>query len=253
MQFNSSIFNTDVTPIPERTGEINKKHIKQKLEELGVNLSDISLGDFDSIGEFTAKKQRSRDSDLYKSVGAFFRPNYERGILIYTLIKKHKLESFLEIGFGRGYGCFCAALAFHELGRGKIVSVDPALDENYLNQLATVFPKDWFDLVQFKKYTSDDYFSESNENFDLIYLDGDHRYEFVKRDWENSKDRFNKFLLFDDYHLPSKVQKDIDVSNLVDSIDDKSKELIIMDRRIFFDDRQIADNDIDYGQVLLSK
>ena len=50
-----------------------------------------------------------------------------------------------------------------------------------------------------------------------------------------------------------KVQKDIECSNLIDQIEDESKELIIMDRRIFFDDRRIKDDDIDYGQVLVTK
>ena len=60
-------------------------------------------------------------------------------------------------------------------------------------------------------------------------------------------------MLFDDYHLPGKTQKDMEVSNLVDQIADDSKELIIMDRRIFLDDRQYSDDKIDYGQVLLTK
>ena len=63
------------------------KNIKEKLKELDFDLSEISLGDFDLIGEYCAKKSRSRDSELYKSAGCFFRPNYERGILIYSLIK----------------------------------------------------------------------------------------------------------------------------------------------------------------------
>ena len=63
----------------------------------------------------------------------------------------------------------------------------------------------------------------------------------------------NKILLFDDYHLPGKVEKDINCSNLIDQIEDNSKELIIMDRRIFFDDRGYTDDEINYGQVLLTK
>ena len=47
--------------------------------------------------------------------------------------------------------------------------------------------------------------------------------------------------------------KKIDCSNLIDQIEDESKELIIMDRRIFLDDRGYTDEKIDYGQVLLTK
>ena len=51
----------------------------------------------------------------------------------------------------------------------------------------------------------------------------------------------------------TKKQKDIECSKVVDSIEDFNKELIIMDRRIFFDDRRVKDEDIDYGQVLIEK
>ena len=69
----------------------------------------------------------------------------------------------------------------------------------------------------------------------------------------NAKDRANKIILFDDYHLPGKTQKDMDVSNVVDGIEDYEKTLIKMDRRIFFDDRRVSDADLDYGQVLIIK
>mgnify|MGYP000884098037 FL=1 len=51
----------------------------------------------------------------------------------------------------------------------------------------------------------------------------------------------------------TKKQKDIECARVVDDIKDFKKELIIMDRRIFFDDRKVKDKDIDYGQVLISK
>ena len=46
--------------------------IKEKLVELDVHIEDIVLGDFDVIGEYTAKKNRSPNSELYSSVGCFF-------------------------------------------------------------------------------------------------------------------------------------------------------------------------------------
>ena len=50
---------------------MNKIGIVDKLENLGFSLDDLTLGDFDVIGEWCAKKQRGRDSDLYKKAGAF--------------------------------------------------------------------------------------------------------------------------------------------------------------------------------------
>jgi len=234
---------------------MNKIFIKEKLQNIGVFLEDIPLGDFDAIGEYTAKKNRSPNSDLYKSVGCFFRPNYERGILIYNLIRKFEIKTFLEIGFGRGYGTFCAAKAMtdHGIFDGKITTVDVNFNNEFLNNLTKVFPKNWFEKINFFKGSSDQFFEQNNEKFDLIYIDGDHRYDAVKNDWNNSEKIFNKFVLFDDYHLPTKKQKDIECSKLIDEIEGYNKELIIMDRRIFFDDRRISDELIDYGQVLLSK
>lgn len=229
--------------------------IDKKLEEIGVDVAAIVMGDFDLIGEFTAKRQREMNDPNYQKYGSFYRANYERGILIYHLIRQYNLTSFLEIGFGRGYGTMCAAKAFYDAGvTGKIVTIEPKPDDKFLNALTQVFPPDWFKMIQMMKGTSKDVLPHlGDEKFDLVYIDGDHSYEGTKFDWEGTKDKFNNFLLFDDYHLPSKDDPGIKCSQLIDEVDDPTKELIIMDRRMFFDDRRFADEQIDYGQVLLTK
>ena len=228
--------------------------IREKLEEIDFPLSSVSLGDFDVIGEYTAKKNRDRNSDLYKTAGCFFRPNYERGILLYALVSKFKISSFLEIGFGRGYSTMCVAKAMTDMGiDGRIVTIDPNFNKDFLNSLGGVFPKEWFDKISFiQGYSSQALKDYQNDRFDLVYIDGDHTYEATKSDWEMTKNLYDKFLLFDDYHLPTKDSgPGIQCAQLIDEIEDQSKELIIMDRRIFFDDRRIEDSDIDYGQVLI--
>lgn len=232
---------------------MKKIHIIDKLAELDFPLENLSLGDFDAIGEFTAKKHRDPSSDLYKKVGCFYRPNYERGLLIYSLIRKYKIKSYLEIGFGRGYSTFCAAKAMDEDGiDGKIVTIDPNFDKNHLQNLSKIFPKSWFEKIEFMNAKSEDALPTLGD-FDMIYIDGDHTYDAVKKDWDLCKDKWNKVVLFDDYHLPTKSQKDIDCAKLIDQIEDDSKELIIMDRRIFLDDRGMKDDEIDYGQVVLTR
>ena len=233
---------------------MKKIHIKNKLEELNFSLDDIVLGDFDLIGEWCAKKQRNRDHELYKTAGAFFRPNYERGIFIYSLILEYDIKSFLEIGFGRGYGTLCAAMAMHENGGGTITTIDPNFDQNHIERLRQAFPKEWFDMINFVSGYSQEHLSTNEEKYDFIYIDGDHRYEAVKKDWELCKDRYRKILLFDDYILSSgKQSDDIQCATLIDSIEDDSKELIIGDRRIFVDDRRWTDEQIRSGQVLLTR
>lgn len=229
-------------------------NIKQKLEEMGVDLNSIVMGDFDRIGEFTAKRERKPDDPNYKKYGCFYRSQYERGVLVYYLIRQYGLSSMLEIGFGRGFATFCAARAFHDAGIvGHITTIDPALDENFVKALQQVFPADWFKCIRFAKATSQQALPQITENFDLVYIDGDHSYAGTKHDWEGTKNKWNKFCLFDDYHLPTKSDPGIQCTQLIDEIDDPSKELIVMDRRLFPDDRQFTDDQIDYGQVLLTK
>lgn len=228
-------------------------NIKNKLHELGCELSELSLGEYDYIGRFTAERTRDANHPLFKSVGMFYRANYERGILISSLIRKYKISSMLEIGFGRGYSTFCAAKTFCDLGiNGKIVTVDPAFDQNHLNLLQQVFPREWFEKIEFKSGKSNEVLPFINDKFDLVYIDGDHSFEGTKYDWEMTKDKWNKCLLFDDYHLPVKNDPGIQCRELIDTVDHPTKELIIMDRRIFFDDRRLSDEQIDYGQVLLT-
>jgi predicted O-methyltransferase YrrM len=235
-------------------------NIKNYLESIDVTVEGIELGDFDYIGKFTAEKARDKESLLYKTRCMYFRPNYERGILVYCLIRQFNLTSMLECGFGRGYTTFCAAKAFYDAGvQGTIVTIDPALSQEWLQQLAQVFPKEWFSYVKFVKDTSQNALPRIEEKFDLVYIDGDHSYQGTKFDWENTKDKCRQFMLFDDYHLKTKTDSGtIECRELIDEIDEEKegfeeKLLIKLDRRLFPDDRGYTDDQINYGQVLMHR
>jgi predicted O-methyltransferase YrrM len=233
-------------------------NIKDKLVQIGVSLDRISLGTFDEIGEYTAKRQRSRDDVNYHKYGASYRSNYERGILVYFLIREFDVKSVLEIGFGRGYSSFCAAKAFTDAGiDGKVMSIDPNVDEKFLGALGNVFDGRWMNKITINKGTSEQVFPQlGDQKFDLVIIDGDHSRAGVQLDWSNVKDRFQKFVIFDDYLEPNKIDPGICVREVVDAINEEEincveKELIKMDRVIFNDDRHMKE--LDYGQILFTK
>ena len=89
--------------------------VHEFVEALGVELPPVER--FWKLGDATALRNRAD--------GSFFRANYERGILLYALVAKHRPTSVLEFGTGRGYGCLCVAWAMRDCGiPGVIHTVD---------------------------------------------------------------------------------------------------------------------------------
>lgn len=234
-------------------------HIKDKLAEIGVDWRTINLGHFDQLGEYTARKFRSPNEPLFKTVGWSFRPQYERGILLYYLVKQLGIQSFIEVGFGRGFSSLCVAKAFYDLGiQGRILSIDINYDEKHMNLLKQVIPVDLLSKVDLRIGSSQELLPKLSENFDFAYIDGNHSAEGTLFDWEQIHPRVNTALLFDDYHLPTKNDGGIKCAEAIDGIDFdamnfEKPELIRLDRRIFIDDRRFTDEEINYGQVLVMK
>ena len=244
--------------MPDRTGKIEVVTIQDILCELDVVIGeDIMMGDFDIVGWQTAAKLREAGSEGYRLHGAMFRPNYERGILVHSLIKKKGFTKFLEIGFGRGYVTCCSAKAMYDKGiEGSVVTVDPNLDERTVNNIDAIMSDALKQMIKIEKVhmTADQYFAQldPNEKFDLIFIDGDHRYDAVASDYNNVIKHIDRgYILMDDYHMPTKIDLDIDVANFVDSLPDTVKRrLVLTDRLLFTDDRGRTVEDLDYGMVL---
>ena len=245
--------------MPERHGNIESIEISSILKDLDVEIgTDIHMGNFDVLGWQLAAKIRDKNSDGYKNHGCLFRPNYERGILIYSLIQKKGLVNILEIGFGRGYVTACAATAIHSKGlMGSVTTVDPYHDEQKLNQFKSALNPAVANMVNITpvQKTSNDFFNDLSPDtrFDLIFIDGDHRYEAVANDYQNAIKFIDRgYIIMDDYHMPTKVDKDIDVANFVDTLSsDVDRKLVLTDRLLFNDDRGRNADSLDYGMVLL--
>jgi len=135
--------------------------------------------------------------------------NRSRVFLLQTMPKN---SICAEIGVNRGN---FSKLILKIVKPKKLYLIDPwthfsgekqneaKMDENYNKTLKRVKNEIESGQVIIKKESSLDVLSKFEDNsFDWIYVDGDHRYEFVKKDLElsYSKVKKNGFITGDDYN-----------------------------------------------------
>ena len=146
--------------------------------------------------------QNFKSIDLYKK---WFTNN------LYFLSKNHsnlKVKNLLEIGSYEGRSAVFFADIFRESkiscvdtwsGSDEHENINFKLIENNFDQNIK-FLKDNQLLTKFKM-TSDNFFTQNNEKFDFVYVDGDHSKDQVLKDLQNSWSVLNNngFLLVDDY------------------------------------------------------
>ena len=101
-----------------------------------------------------------------KKLNFEFPRDYSRLDMINYFIKKNDYKSYLEIGCDKNQ-------IFSQITLNKKIGVDPYSGGNV-------------------RKTSDDFFKENAEKFDLIFIDGLHVYDQVKRDIINSINFLNK-------------------------------------------------------------
>ena len=156
--------------------------------------------------------------------------NYERGILLYSLIAKYRPKNVLEIGTAEGYSTLCMAWAMTDYNiNGRIFTIDPkpfdvpikreiTWEENPEHDPALLSTKElwnkfadkeWIKKIEVLTGFSGEVLQKNTKKLpkmDMGFIDGHHVYESVIHDFyaflRTASENF--YLLFDDY-IPNEI------------------------------------------------
>lgn len=145
------------------------------------------------------------------------------GFIYYGLVRSLRPKHVLVIGSGFGFSVVCLALGLKDNGRGALTFVDPSYSVFRHGPLHTVGgTAQWDDpqkvhahfrrfeverIVTHHKATSsqlfDDYVARGLPPIDIAFIDGDHAYEAVKRDFIATlrHTRKNSYILLHDTNI----------------------------------------------------
>lgn len=165
--------------------------------------------------------------------------------LLYGLVRSMKPEICVEIGSARGKSTCYIGAALKENGRGRLYAIDPHIQTDW-NDAGSADTIDILrqnisalglsEQVVMIRSLSEDAARNWDRQIDLIFIDGDHSYEGVKRDWTLFVPHVKPFgvVVFHDtiWGLSSDLEgrPDMGVPRFVDELRRQGYQAVTIDR-----------------------
>ncbi|MCX5905219.1 MAG: class I SAM-dependent methyltransferase [Proteobacteria bacterium] len=158
---------------------------------------------------YDVKPQMGTDGKIHKLDG-ITKISPDQGLWMYELCRKIKPQRTLEIGFAYGFSTMFFLAAIQANGMGMHVAMDPfeKTEEYYgigLQKVKELGMQRFFRFMEEKDITGIPALIREGLQFDVIFIDGNHRFDdvyldFTLCDYVCAK---NGFIILDDSWLPS--------------------------------------------------
>ena len=171
------------------------------------------------------------------------------GHVLYGLVRSMRPDVCVEIGSSRGKSACYIAMALKENRRGRLYAIDPHRPNDWAE---SPYGKDLDTAESFRtnisklglseqvimiRSTSEEAARDWQRPIDLIFIDGDHSYTGVKRDWELFAPHVRPFgiVVFHDtmWELPpwrEYFRADMGVPRLVDELREQGFQVLTIDQ-----------------------
>ncbi len=158
------------------------------LEEKLMGIPDPILSRLLSL--YAGQPQRGSDGALY-SIDAVTRIQPGQGMILYELCRSVQPRSTLEIGMAYGFSTLFLLAALAQNQKGTHTAIDPFQSSSFngigltlaLESSALLADRNAFQLIEDRSDRVATDFARSGQRFDLIFIDGNHRYDDVLTDF----------------------------------------------------------------------
>jgi len=157
---------------------------------------------------YSGQEQYGTDGKTYKlDISTSILP--EQGMYIYNLCKKIKPKKTLEIGFAYGFSTIYFLSAIHSNTCGYHTAIDP-FELSYwhgvgLKKVNELKMDSFFRFMPQFDYTGVADLINENQKFDVIFIDGDHRFDYIFLDFMLADQVISKngYIIFHDLWMNS--------------------------------------------------